>query len=164
MVVIIHNLRNINYATDFNQVSAKRTECEALHFSTKHGIIQCWKLKLFLNFRVHSQRECILYRKLCPFFLCVCVELKSFGASKFQNFTLNLHYYITFYLIIYIYMYTHIRMYIHTHTHTQQTTMGVSFSGRSGRIERMQLVVEGRRVNFGKEVREWTKCRLTTTK
>ena len=37
----------------------KELECEALHFSTKNGIIQCWKLKLFIDFRVHSQRECI---------------------------------------------------------------------------------------------------------
>ena len=58
MYGIMHNLHNIK--TTQWILSTKEPECEALHFSTKNSIIQCWKLKLFLNFRVHSQRECTL--------------------------------------------------------------------------------------------------------
>ena len=47
MYGIMHNLRSIKTTTtkqqrismDFNQLGAKKPKCEALHFSTKHGII-----------------------------------------------------------------------------------------------------------------------------
>ena len=35
--------------------SPNEQQCEALHFSTKHGSIQCWTRKLFLDFKMHSQ-------------------------------------------------------------------------------------------------------------
>ena len=95
MYGIMHNLHSEKrYATDFNQVSTKWTECKksyAIDFNqVKYQMnwvwstsfqyqawIQLLETKLFLDFRTHSQRECIYM-----YFRLNLLDLKWIGGAS----------------------------------------------------------------------------------